>query len=219
MRHQWRWAYALQFRSDEGESKRTDGTNVTVGRTAGTPRRRQLETSGRSRGTAGRVFVVDDHPVHPRPAVRGGRDAGWEAHGFSRLASCGRRSSRRVPTLLILDDDLPDGRGGDFVRELRTHPRTADLPLLVCTAAHHVRRAEIGAVGAGRRQAVRPGRDRRVPGRHRGTRAPPFRRRRPGAGRVGWARARPDPDQRVSADDLWRGGRPCRRADATPARR
>lgn len=45
--------------------------------------------------------------------------------------------------LIILDDELPDGRGGDFARELRQHPGTADLALVVCTGAHPGRRAEI----------------------------------------------------------------------------
>jgi DNA-binding response OmpR family regulator len=46
---------------------------------------------------------------------------------------------------MILDDDLPDGRGGDLARELRADDRTADVPTLVCTAAHPMRQAEIGA--------------------------------------------------------------------------
>ena len=91
------------------------------------------------------VYVVDDHLATRDLLCEVARDAGWEAHGFSRLDQLRSTLEQAVPTLLILDDDLPDGRGGDFVRELRTHPRTADLPLLVCTAAHHVRRAEIGA--------------------------------------------------------------------------
>jgi len=49
------------------------------------------------------------------------------------------------PSLLILDDDLPDGLGGDLARELRATERLADMPLVVCTAAHPIRRAEIGS--------------------------------------------------------------------------
>ncbi len=49
------------------------------------------------------------------------------------------------PSLIILDDNLPDGSGGDLARELCTDPRTSTVPLLVCTAATPPRCAEIGS--------------------------------------------------------------------------
>jgi DNA-binding response OmpR family regulator len=52
--------------------------------------------------------------------------------------------AKRVPDLVILDDDLPDGRGGDRARELRDDRRLRDVPVLVCTAAPPLRQAEIG---------------------------------------------------------------------------
>ncbi|HEX7173187.1 MAG TPA: response regulator [Candidatus Limnocylindria bacterium] len=71
-------------------------------------------------------------------------EAGWFAMGFTRLAELRATLDHQRPNLLILDDDLPDGRGGDLARELREDPRTHDVPLLVCTAAHPMRQAEIG---------------------------------------------------------------------------
>ena len=71
-------------------------------------------------------------------------EAGWFAMGFTRLAELRASLDRERPSLLILDDDLPDGRGGDLARELREDPRTHDVPVLVCTAAHPMRQAEIG---------------------------------------------------------------------------
>jgi CheY-like chemotaxis protein len=50
-----------------------------------------------------------------------------------------------VPDLVILDDDLPDGRGGDRARELRRDRRLRNVPVFVCTAASLRRQAEIGA--------------------------------------------------------------------------
>ncbi len=47
--------------------------------------------------------------------------------------------------LMILDDELPDGRGGDLVQELRSDPRLRDVSVIVCTAADPARQAEIGA--------------------------------------------------------------------------
>lgn len=71
-------------------------------------------------------------------------EAGWFAMGFTRLAELRATLDHERPDLLILDDDLPDGRGGDLARELREDPRMHDVPLLVCTAAHPMRQAEIG---------------------------------------------------------------------------
>lgn len=71
-------------------------------------------------------------------------DAGWEARGFRRLAPFRAEIARSAPPdLVILDDDLPDGSGGDLARELRADPRLRDVPVLVCTAAHPIRQAEI----------------------------------------------------------------------------
>lgn len=91
------------------------------------------------------LFVVDDDPSTLELLCDIARDAGWMAHGFTRLSGLRRSLDEMTPTLLILDDDLPDGRGGDLARELRIDDRMAGVPVLVCTAAHPMRQAEIGA--------------------------------------------------------------------------
>ncbi len=91
------------------------------------------------------VFVVDDDPGTLELLCEVAREAGWEARPFTRLTDLRASLERIRPTLLILDDNLPDGRGGDFARELRNDERMADTPMLICTAAHPIRRAEIGS--------------------------------------------------------------------------
>lgn len=91
------------------------------------------------------LFVVDDDVATLELLCEIARDAGWIAHGFTRLSELRASLAETKPTLLILDDDLPDGRGGDLARELHDDKRTADVPVLVCTAAHPMRQAEIGA--------------------------------------------------------------------------
>lgn len=91
------------------------------------------------------VFVVDDDLTTLELLCDIARDAGWLAKGFTRLDELRRSLNVGTPTLLILDDDLPDGRGGDLARELHQDERMADVPILVCTAAHPMRQAEIGA--------------------------------------------------------------------------
>lgn len=96
-------------------------------------------------GSTPAVFVVDDDPGTLELLCEVAREAGWEAHPFRRLMDLRASLDRSRPTLIILDDDLPDGRGGDLVRELRRDERMADTPMLVCTAAHPLRQAEIGS--------------------------------------------------------------------------
>ena len=71
-------------------------------------------------------------------------DAGWIARGFTRLGDLRAALRASRPSLIILDDNLPDGSGGDMARELCNDHRTNDVPLLVCTAGPPNRRAEIG---------------------------------------------------------------------------
>jgi DNA-binding response OmpR family regulator len=114
--------------------------DVTIGDRAG-PIPRTL----RDRAEAPVLFVVDDDLPTLELLRYVARESGWNSVGFTRLASLRAALERRLPTLLIVDDDLPDGRGGDLARDLRTDPRLEGVPLLVCTAAPATRLAEIGS--------------------------------------------------------------------------
>lgn len=97
------------------------------------------------RASAPAAFIVDDDPMTLELLSEVASDAGWIVHRFTRLQEVRRRLEHEMPTLLILDDDLPDGRGGDLARELRRNARLAATPVLVCTAAQPIRQAEIGS--------------------------------------------------------------------------
>ncbi|MDQ2689241.1 MAG: response regulator [Chloroflexota bacterium] len=91
------------------------------------------------------MHVVDDDPLALALLCEVAEDSGWVARGFTSLHDLEDALEQERPRLLILDDDLPDGRGGDLARDLRGDPRTRDVRLLVCTGAHPIRQAEIGA--------------------------------------------------------------------------
>ena len=106
---------------------------------------RATTTRAGSGGASLLLYVVDDDDATLALLRDVAEEAGWEAHGFARLAPLRVALRARRPAMLILDDELPDGRGGDLARELRSDPDMAGVPMLVCTAAHPMRRAEIGS--------------------------------------------------------------------------
>jgi DNA-binding response OmpR family regulator len=71
-------------------------------------------------------------------------DAGWVAHGFTCLGEVRDRIEAERPSLVIVDDNLPDGRGGDLAREMTAERADDAVPVVVCTAAAPTRRQEIG---------------------------------------------------------------------------
>jgi len=71
-------------------------------------------------------------------------DAGWVARPCRSLRQMDRALDDVEPSLIILDDDLPDGRGGDRAQRLHSDPDMHDLPVVLCTAAAPSRLAEIG---------------------------------------------------------------------------
>ncbi|MEO8510530.1 MAG: response regulator [Chloroflexota bacterium] len=75
-------------------------------------------------------------------------DDGWEVRLFTHLGRFRRAVHERVPDLVLLDDDLPDGRGGDEAQRLRQREATRQVPILFCTAAPPARRREMSRIGA-----------------------------------------------------------------------
>ena len=90
------------------------------------------------------LYIVDDDELTVELVREVAEESGWLAYGFQRIGELRRYLAARRPELLVLDDDLPDGRGGDLARELRHDPALGDVPVVVCTAAHPTRQREIG---------------------------------------------------------------------------
>lgn len=110
-----------------------------------TNQRQPTNGETRDRADAPVLFVVDDDLPTLELLREVARECGWSSVGFTRLAPLRAALDSRVPTLLIVDDELPDGRGGDLARDLRADPRMEGVPLLVCTGAAPRRQAEIGS--------------------------------------------------------------------------
>jgi len=136
---------------DLGTRRATQGGTELTGVSGIVPRtQRNGGPDGRQSRDARRrgrpvLFAVEDDPSTLEMLHEVASDAGWATLGFSQLSEFERAVAERVPDLVILDDDLPDGRGGDRARELQRDRRLRDVPVLVCTAASRPRQAEIGA--------------------------------------------------------------------------
>jgi CheY-like chemotaxis protein len=97
-------------------------------------------------GAPAPAFVVDDDIGTLRLLSEVAAAVGLRPLAFTRLSTARRALAEGVPAVVVLDDDLPDGRGADFVRELRTDPRTRNVKAIVCTAASPDRRRQISSV-------------------------------------------------------------------------
>ena len=81
------------------------------------------------------VLVVDDMPIFRDPIAASLRLAGYEtlcaADGAAALAS----ARVRRPDVVLLDLSMPVMDGFAFLDELRNHPRLANVPVILLTAA------------------------------------------------------------------------------------
>jgi DNA-binding response OmpR family regulator len=95
----------------------------------------------------GRAFVVEDDVLTLRLLTELVASAGLTPVPFTRVSSARRALRERAPAVMLVDDDLPDGRGAELVHELRSDPRTEHVKVLFCTAADSNRRREISRLG------------------------------------------------------------------------
>ena len=82
-----------------------------------------------------RVLVVDDHDLNLKLLERLLELDGREVRAADSLAAAERALDEEQPALIVLDLNLPDGSGLDLTRKLKSEPRTASIPIVVCTAA------------------------------------------------------------------------------------
>lgn len=92
------------------------------------------------------AFVVEDDVMMLRLLSEIAESAGLAPRTFTRIAPARRALRERPPAVLVIDDDLPDGRGADLVRELKDDPRTRDVQVVMCTGADAQRRRQISGL-------------------------------------------------------------------------
>jgi two-component system KDP operon response regulator KdpE len=92
-----------------------------------------------------RILVVDDEPQILRALQLKLEGAGYEVETAATAAEALMKASLRPPQAMILDLLLPDGRGTDVCREIRTW---SELPILLLSAVAD-EREKIAALDAG----------------------------------------------------------------------
>ena len=92
-----------------------------------------------------RVLVVDDEPQILRALQTNLRGAGFEVETAATAEEALANAAMRPPDAVILDLVLPDGRGTDVCRELRTW---TDVPVIVLSAVGE-EREKVAALDAG----------------------------------------------------------------------
>jgi two-component system, OmpR family, KDP operon response regulator KdpE len=95
--------------------------------------------------TGARVLVVDDEPQILRALTTNLRGAGYDVETAATVSEALASAALRPPEAVILDLVLPDGRGTDVCRELRSW--TA-VPILVLSAVGE-EREKVEALDAG----------------------------------------------------------------------
>ena len=78
---------------------------------------------------------MDDHDLNLKLLERLLELEGREVRAADSLAAAERALAEEQPALIVLDLNLPDGSGLDLTRKLKSEPRTASIPIVVCTAA------------------------------------------------------------------------------------
>jgi PAS domain S-box-containing protein len=96
-----------------------------------------------------RVFIVDDQGVNRRVLARFAQSIGLdiEVSSFPDPLAAIETCTRVIPDLVVTDFKMPPMDGAEFIRRLRRHTATADVPIIVVTAYedHEIRREALEA--------------------------------------------------------------------------
>jgi len=65
----------------------------------------------------------------------------YEVRSFSTIEAFNSRNKSEVPDIFILDVMMPDGLGTDVCNQLKEHPATAQIPVMIMSA--HAKNTEV----------------------------------------------------------------------------
>ncbi len=77
------------------------------------------------------LLVVDDEPCVQRVVERRGEKEGFRVLPALTLREGLRLAIDEQPDIVLLDMSLPDGVGSQLLQQLKSHPRTRHIPVVV----------------------------------------------------------------------------------------
>lgn len=80
------------------------------------------------------IWCVEDDPGIREIELYALKSTGFEARGFDNGASMLSAIEEALPDLIILDIMLPGDDGIEILKELKSSPRTSDVPVIMATA-------------------------------------------------------------------------------------
>lgn len=80
------------------------------------------------------ILILDDHAQTGRALERYFRSQGYVAEAFARVADARARLASHVPSLMIIDEMMPEMTGLQLVEQLRADERTRRVPIVIYSA-------------------------------------------------------------------------------------
>jgi CheY-like chemotaxis protein len=79
------------------------------------------------------ILVVDDSPVMQKVTEKMLINNSFKVYAAYSGEECLREAKDKLPTLILMDVILPDRNGKDIVKELKSDPDTANIPIIFTT--------------------------------------------------------------------------------------
>jgi PleD family two-component response regulator len=80
------------------------------------------------------ILILDDHAQTGRALERYFQAQGYEAEAFTRVADARAKLAASVPSLMIIDELMPEMTGLQLIEQLRADERTQRVPIVIYSA-------------------------------------------------------------------------------------
>ena len=81
-----------------------------------------------------KIYIVEDDKNIAEIEEFALKNSGFEVYTFSNAKDFDKKMENKYPDLIIMDIMLPDRDGLSLVKDLREHPETASIPVIMVTA-------------------------------------------------------------------------------------
>lgn len=83
-----------------------------------------------------KILIIDDDAAIVEIVSKTLEDAGYEAASAMNGRNGLEQIGRLAPSLILLDQNMPDLTGAQILGEIKKNPRTGNIPVIMLTADH-----------------------------------------------------------------------------------